>query len=311
MIILAPMQGLTELPFRKAYFRTFGNAVDCAVSPFLSLTHGNLCTALKKISDVLPENNVGSIPVTPQILGSEIREFVDLANRLADFGFSEVNWNIGCPMPRVARKTRGSGILPYPELVEEVLEQVCSKTKVEISVKMRLGYSDENEIFALVPVLNAFPLKSVTIHPRTGVELYGGDLHLDCLKRALPLIRHKVVFNGEIKTADDYDAVRTRFPEIEDFMIGRGVVANPILPLEIKHIPVSDAKAAKFRFFEALCSEIRQLPTIEKSKENKIKEYWQLMLQDIRGVDAGTLKEPLLCTSFSEACRKMAEILKG
>lgn len=310
MIILAPMQGLTELPFRKAYFRTFGNAVDCAVSPFLSLTHGNLCTALKKISDVLPENNVGSIPVTPQILGSEIREFVDLANRLADFGFSEVNWNIGCPMPRVARKTRGSGILPYPELVEEVLEQVCSKTKVGISVKMRLGYSDENEIFALVPVLNAFPLKSVTIHPRTGIEMYDGDLHLDCLKRALPLIRHKVVFNGEIKTSEDYGKVRTMFPEIEDFMIGRGVVANPILPLEIKHIPVPDAKAAKFRFFEALCSEIRQLPTIEKSKENKIKEYWQLMLQDIRGVDAGTLKEPLLCDSFSEARGKMEEILR-
>lgn len=310
MIVLAPMQGLTELPFRKAHFRTFGDAVDCAVSPFLSLTHGNLCTALKKISDVLPENNSDSIPVIPQILGSEVREFLDLANRLADFGFGEVNWNIGCPMPRVARKKRGSGILPCPDLVQSVLEQVLPKIRPALSVKMRLGYRNEDEIFDLIPVLNAFPLKSVTIHPRTGIEMYDGDLHLDCLKRALPLIRHKVVFNGEIKTLEDYGKVRSMFPEIEDFMVGRGVVMNPTLPLEMKGLPVADKKAAKFRFFEALCFEIQQLPAPERSKRNKLKEYWRLMMQDIPDIGGETLGEPLLCDSFSEARGKMEEILR-
>ena len=122
MLVLAPMQGLTGLPFRKAFHRTFGDVFDYAVSPFISLTHGNLTLADKKIYDVLPENNASSIPVVPQVLGSEKQEFVDLTNRLHEVGYTEVNWNLGCPMPRVARKVRGSGLLPHPEKVEEVLE---------------------------------------------------------------------------------------------------------------------------------------------------------------------------------------------
>ena len=98
MLILAPMQGLTELMFRKAYHRCFPEAIDYAVSPFLSLTHGNLADAWKKIDDVLPQDNKDSLPVIPQILGKEPIEFADLANRLYEVGYTEVNWNIGCPM---------------------------------------------------------------------------------------------------------------------------------------------------------------------------------------------------------------------
>ena len=71
MLILAPMQGLTELLFRRVYNRCYPGAFDYAVSPFLSLTHGNLKVADKKIEDVLPALNAGSIPVVPQLLGHE------------------------------------------------------------------------------------------------------------------------------------------------------------------------------------------------------------------------------------------------
>lgn len=80
MLILAPMQGLTELLFRRVYNRCYPGAFDYAVSPFLSLTHGNLKVADKKIEDVLPALNAGSIPIVPQLLGHEPDEFVDLAN---------------------------------------------------------------------------------------------------------------------------------------------------------------------------------------------------------------------------------------
>ncbi len=92
-MILAPMQGLTEVIFRRVYEECFPGAIQLAVSPFLSLTHGNLADAWDKIEDVLPENNIGSIPVIPQILGKESDEFITLSNRLYDIGYKEINWN--------------------------------------------------------------------------------------------------------------------------------------------------------------------------------------------------------------------------
>jgi|GEM_PF-198419 len=234
MLILAPMQGLTELLFRRAFERAFPGAFDYAVSPFISLTHGNLRDAEKKIDDVLPERNRGSMRVVPQILGHEVGEFVDLANRLYDLGYEEVNWNIGCPMRRVAGKHRGSGILPYPEEVRAVLEGVVRAMRPRLSVKMRLGYRSANEIDSIVPILNDYPLANVTIHPRIGKQMYSGTPDLKRFAEVLPMLKHKVIYNGDICSLYDYERIRRMFPTVKDVMIGRGVLYNPLLPIEIR-----------------------------------------------------------------------------
>lgn len=309
MLVLAPMQGLTGLPFRRAFHRTFGDVFDYAVSPFISLTHGNLTLADKKIYDVLPENNVGCIPVVPQVLGSETQEFVDLANRLHKIGYTEVNWNLGCPMPRVVRKVRGSGLLPYPEKVDEVLEALTTKTKVGISVKMRLGYNSENEIFDLIPVLNRFPLVNVTIHPRIGTELYSGELHLDSLRKVLPLLKHKVIFNGDINTLADFRRINEQFPEIQDFMIGRGAVADPLLPIKIRRNDDTCNNTLIVSFIQNLCEEIGKLRIPERSKSNKLKEYWGMMRN---GVAKGCQEseKPLYLSHFNEVEDAIIAILE-
>ena len=309
MLVLAPMQGLTGLPFRKAFHRTFGDVFDYAVSPFISLTHGNLTLADKKISDVLPENNVGSTPVVPQVLGSEIQEFVDLTNRLHEIGYTEVNWNLGCPMPRVVRKVRGSGLLPYPERVGDVLEALTTKTKVGISVKMRLGYKSENEIFDMIPVLNRFPLANVTIHPRIGTELYSGELHLDSLRKVIPLLKHKVIFNGDINTLADSRRINEQFPEIQDFMIGRGAVSDPLLPIKIRRNDDICDNALIVSFIQNLCEEIGKLRIPERSKSNKLKEYWGMMRN---GVAKGCQdsEKPLYLSHFKEVEDTIIAILE-
>lgn len=277
-LILAPMQGLTELLFRKVYEQCFPGAFRLAVSPFLSLTHGNLADAWKKIDDVLPEPNQGSIPVIPQILGKEPEEFVALANRLYEIGYPEVNWNIGCPVRRVAAKHRGSGILPYPNEIRDILEQVVPRLKGTLSVKMRLGLRSPEEIFAIIPVLNDFPLASVTIHPRTGKQQYGGQVDLDTFGRALPLVRHRVIYNGDIHTLADYRRIHSRFPQIEDFMLGRGVLYNPLLPLEIKGAcPDSQKPALTIDFIRALVDAIYAQPNSDEAHLRKTKEYWCLL----------------------------------
>ena len=284
MLILAPMQGLTELLFRKAYHHCYRGAFDLSISPFLSLTHGNLADAWKKIDDVIPQDNIDSIPVIPQILGKEPLEFVGLANRLFDVGYTEVNWNIGCPMRRVTAKHRGSGILPFPDEVRTILDQVLPQLKPRLSIKMRLGLNSPQEIFALIPVLNDYPLANVTIHPRTGRQQYGGQVDLDTFQQVLPLLHHHIIYNGDLCTLDDYRRLHRRFPQITDFMIGRGVLYDPLLPLRIKEemsatpLPSHTSSVA---FITTLLDGIAALPMSDISKMLKIKEYWCLIRRSI------------------------------
>ncbi len=306
MLILAPMQGLTELLFRRAFERAFPGAFDYAVSPFISLTHGNLKDAEKKIDDVLPERNSGSMRVVPQILGREVGEFVDLANRLYDLGYEEVNWNIGCPMRRVAGKHRGSGILPYPEEVRAVLEGVVPAMRPRLSVKMRLGYRSAKEIDSIVPILNDYPLANVTIHPRIGKQMYSGTPDLTCFAEVLPMLKHKVIYNGDICSLGDYERIRRMFPTVKDVMIGRGVLYNPLLPIEIRGANtegldgfngvngvngfeglrvggLEGAVGTASEFIVSMMEEIMELDVSREAKMRKMKEYWCLFGKAVRG----------------------------
>lgn len=280
-MILAPMQGLTEVLFRRVYEECFPGAIELAVSPFLSLTHGNLAEAWEKIDDVLPEANVGSIPVIPQILGKEPEEFVELGNRLYDLGYGEINWNMGCPMRKVTGKHRGSGILPYPDEVRTILDSIVPRLKPRLSVKMRLGLRSKEEIFALVPIINDYPIASVTIHPRLGRQQYTGRPDLDTFGEVLPQFRHPVIYNGDICTAADAHRIRERFPQVANIMVGRGILYHPTLPLEIKGVQVDDMLKLNKRFIVRLVEEIgRRLPT-EQSRLRKTKEYWCLLWKEL------------------------------
>lgn len=295
MLILAPMQGLTERLFRNAFHRCFPGAFDYAVSPFLSLTHGNLRDAEKKLADVLPENNQDSMVVVPQILGHEIDEFIDLANRLHELGYNEVNWNLGCPMRRVAHKHRGSGLLPYPDEMRHILESVLPNIRPVLSVKIRLGYYSPDEIDAIIPILNDFPLKNVALHPRIGKQVYSGLPNLKKMAEILPTIKHPVIYNGDIFTPYDYRIIRTDFPSIKDVMIGRGALYNPLLPLTIRQqypsdfpqedIPSGSNTPTVSRFIQSLMDDILQLDITSQAKTRKMKEYWCLLMRALPGTE--------------------------
>ncbi len=284
-MILAPMQGLTEVLFRRVYEECFPGAIRLSVSPFISLTH-NLQHSKGKakeslLADVLPENNIGSIPVVPQILGKESGEFVEMSNILYDLGYREMNWNIGCPMRNITGKHRGSGILPYPDEVRESLDNTVPRMKLQLSIKMRIGLRSKDEIFALIPILNDYPLSSVTIHPRTGRQQYTGVPDLDTFGEALHLIKHPVIYNGDIRTPDDARRIKARFPEVSDIMVGRGVLYRPTLPLELNgQHPDSTTKLAS-RFINRLMEEIKTTLPTEQSILRKTKEYWSLLWKSL------------------------------
>ena len=279
MLYLAPLQGLTDLPYRIAFAKCFGNVVDYAVSPFVSLTHGDLNSNFKKLKDVLPDANKDAIPLIPQILGNNAEHFLALADTLWDMGYGEINWNLGCPVKRVSNKKRGSGLLPYPDLIDAFLETVFAKVKQDISLKIRLGYSNEDEVFSLLPVFEKYPLKSITIHPRIGVQMYEGDLHIETFERCIPHIRCDLIFNGDIRMVKDIRHIRSSYPEVKGVMIGRGLLINPLLAGDAKGVAYDNPKA-KLQEFAVLLQEQLLLHKSERAALNKMKEFWSYLAQN-------------------------------
>ena len=157
-----------------------------------------------------------------------------MARHLSDLGYASFNWNLGCPYPMVAKKHRGSGMLPYPDRIDAFLEKVMGEIPGELSVKTRLGRYSSEEIFRLIPVFNRYPLKEVIIHPRTGVQMYDGRPDIDIFEGCLERLRHPVVYNGDINRLEDFSRLEGRFPTVERWMIGRGALINPFLPTIIK-----------------------------------------------------------------------------
>ncbi len=231
MIILAPLQGYTDFIFRNVYGRHYPG-IDIAVSPFISLVHGE--KGIPRIAkDVLPANN-RTMPVIPQILGNSPEHFIKMAEFLYNWGYRQLNWNLGCPVKNVTRKKRGSGLLPYPELVRKILEDIIPNIPQRLSVKIRLGLNNTEEIYKIIPVLNDFPLENIIIHSRIGKQMYEGDIHHDVLQNCLPLFKHEIIYNGNIFSLADYHAIKKKYPSIQKWMIGRGVFYNPLLPAIIK-----------------------------------------------------------------------------
>jgi tRNA-dihydrouridine synthase len=225
------MRGFTDAVYRRTYAEFF-SGVDLAVAPFICSVKGERIKP-SHLKDVLPCNNDGR-PLVPQVLSKSAEEFIAMARALYDLGYATINWNLGCPYPMVAKKGRGSGLLPYPERIEAFLEEVLGAIPGRLSIKTRLGRQRGDEIMELLPIFNRFPLAEIILHPRTGVQMYNGGVDVEGFSACLALSVNPLVYNGDIVCLDSYRRIRQRLPQVSAWMIGRGVLANPFLPAMIK-----------------------------------------------------------------------------
>ena len=272
-LLLAPLKGLTDAVFRRTYAEHF-TGFDGAVAPFVTAIPADRITD-HHVRDLLPRPN-GGMPVVPQILGNTAGDFIFLARYLYDQGYPEVNWNLGCPFRPVAKKRRGSGLLPFPDQVDEFLDKTLRVLPGRLSIKMRLGRKRPDEIFKLFPVLERYPIEEITIHPRTGRQMYAGLPDLDTFQACLTATRHRIVYNGDINDLEGFQALAARFPRIDSWMIGRGALSNPFLPAVIRagrdEIP---DKAEKFRaFYEMLFARYQERLCGPAHLLDRMKGFW-------------------------------------
>ncbi len=272
-LYMAPIKGFTDHTYRNTFAEHFGG-FDLAVSPFIASKRDNKIKK-KYVKDVLPENNTG-LPVVPQILSKTGKDFITLANYLYDLGYGIVNWNLGCPYPMVAKKKRGSGMLPHTDMIQGFLDNVIPGIKGTLSIKIRLGWHSKDDIFRLIPILNQYPLEELIIHPRTGIQRYDGEVDLEAFGQIVSMINIPLVYSGDIRTFEDFKKLSRRFDSVSRWMIGRGCLANPFLPFAIKTGGEEiQGRIRKIKHFhEALFEKYSILLDGPSHVLNKMKGHW-------------------------------------
>ena len=241
LLSLGPFQGITDAPFRNIFKRHFGG-IDKFYTPFFTGIQKEENAKNLQGEEIDPRcNDVETL--TPQILSTDAEEILRFAKQCKQLGYKEINLNMGCPFPRVANKKRGCGLLPYPDLVETMLERVFEQIDIKFSVKCRLGYFSPDEIEAILPIFNKFPLSELIIHPRIGKQLYKGEADVERFKALIPYINAPLVYNGDIFSMESFERIRDAVQPVNQFMLGRGLLTNPFLAEEIvASVIASEAK---------------------------------------------------------------------
>ncbi|HEX9151789.1 MAG TPA: tRNA-dihydrouridine synthase family protein, partial [Flavobacterium sp.] len=159
-LLSSPLQGFTDFRFRNALHKYFGG-IDTYYSPYIRL-NGKLIIKPSYERDLLPENNVG-LEVIPQVITNDAEEFLFVAKYVKELGYKELNWNLGCPYPMVTKSGMGSGLISNPEKINNILHRAHSESDIIVSMKMRLGYENSEEILQVLPILDTYPIKNIAI----------------------------------------------------------------------------------------------------------------------------------------------------
>ena len=253
-LLSSPLQGFTDFRFRNAFHKYFGG-IDTFYSPYIKL-NGKLVIKGSYERDILPENN-STLNVIPQIITNDAEEFLFVAKYVQQFGYKELNWNLGCPYPMVAKCGMGSGLISNTSQIEHILKRVHNETDIIVSMKMRMGYENPTEILDVFPILEQYPIKNIAIHAWIGKQLYKGGVDLDSFQKCLDTSKQKIYYNGDITSVEKFRTMQERFPSIDHWMIGRGLIADPFLPSMIKNNTTEYPKN-KFEIFEAFHDTIYQ-----------------------------------------------------
>ena len=269
-LYFAPMEGITGYIYRNAYHSLF-RPMDKYFTPFIAPKQDKTLNSRER-NDILPEHNQGMY-VVPQILTNRAEDFIRTARQLAEYGYQEVNLNLGCPSGTVVSKKKGAGFLGEKEALDRFFEEIFEALDMRISVKTRLGLDEAEEFGPLLAIFNRYPLEELIIHPRVQADYYKNTPDWEAFRKAAKQSRSPVVYNGDIFTAADYHRFAAAFPEEETVMLGRGILANPGLPGELEGKKRPDKQEIK-RFLDRLEQDYREVLSGERDVLFRMKELW-------------------------------------
>lgn len=298
----APLQGYTDHIFRNAFAKYFGG-VDVYYTPFIRIERDGF--RRRDVRDILPDlNQVDAL--VPQILPGTPDEFRLLADLLQENGYQRADINLGCPFPLIAGKRKGAGMLPYPELVKEVLQTIDEYPEMRFSVKMRLGWENAGECVILNDMLNDLRLEHITVHARTGKQQYKGETNPEAFARFFELSRHPLFYNGDLRSVEDIHFILGKFPLLRGVSVGRGLLSSPFVGKSFKENETfsEELRMSTFSaFHEELFSAYSGVLQGEIQLLTKMKTLWEYFLPETDRKLLKLIKKANKLSRYNEAVR--------
>lgn len=223
-LVLAPMSGVTDSPYRRLVKRCSGAAVGLVMSEFIAvegLTRRSMTSMVRMSFDPSEQ------PVAIQVYGSDPKLIAEAARIVEQSGAAMVDLNCGCPAPKVVKRGGGAGLLKDLRLLGEILEGMATAVSIPVTVKIRNGWCDDTlNAMETLRVAEESGARMISVHGRTRLQLYRGEADWDIIRELKRVARIPVLGSGDILTASDA-AARLRQTGCDGVMIGRGSITNP------------------------------------------------------------------------------------
>lgn len=299
-LILAPMEGVTDILFRQVIARA--GRPDLFFTEFTNVSsyasEKGRWNALERLQ-IAPTD----APIIAQIWGKNPEHFAECAGALEELGFAGVDLNFGCPDKNVNKTGGGAAMIKTPELAIECYRNARTHTNLPVSIKTRLGWSQPDEYKTwLVTLLNEHPV-ALTVHLRTKKEMSKVPAHYELIPDIIRLRDQlssatRLIINGDIKNRAHALELYEKYPEIDGFMIGRGVFQNPYCFTE--HIGTKDELIELLKLHLNLYEEHRSSFSYEP-----LKHFFKIYINNFAG--ASEIRAKLMETHSTEEAWKVLQ----
>lgn len=270
----APLEGITDDIFRRTHHKYFPG-VDRYYTPFLSPTQTGGGLSPRDMREIMPENNPG-INLVPQVLTNNAGLFLQAAETLHSLGYEEVNLNLGCPSGTVCAKGKGAGFLGRMEQLEQFLDEIFGGCSIKISIKTRLGKTEPEEFEKLLALYNRYPIAELTVHPRVQQDFYRKPVRMEYWNMACRDSRAPLCLSGGVAVQGDIERLFFDRPLPSAVMLGRGLVANPALVMQMQGTATLTKEALE-AFHEELFQLTAQRLGSPRNTMFRMKEIWSFL----------------------------------
>ena len=227
-IILAPMAGICDLPFRLLCKEQGCDIVYTEMISAKGMYYNNKNTEPLLMTDEREK------PVGVQIFGSEPRLMAEQAKRIEDRGFEFIDVNMGCPVPKIVNNGEGSALMKTPELIGDIVNELVNVCSLPVTIKIRAGFNEENKnAVEVAKIAEKAGVTAIAVHSRTREQYYHGKADWNIIKEVKNAVKVRVIGNGDVASAEDYLRIKKE-TGCDSVMIGRAAKGNPWIFADIK-----------------------------------------------------------------------------
>ena len=219
--ILAPMAGVTDLPFRLLCKEQGAGLLCMEMISAKAIQYNNKNT--RALLEIHPEEE----PVSLQLFGSDPEVISEIAKRIEELPFAILDINMGCPVPKIVRNGEGSALMNQPKLVYEIVSKTVKAIQKPVTVKIRKGFNDESiNAVEIAKIIEDAGAAAVAVHGRTREQYYSGKADWDIIRQVKEAVTIPVIGNGDVVSGERALAMM-RQTGCDGVMIGRGAQGNP------------------------------------------------------------------------------------